>query len=298
MRRDTVIMPSIAVAVSGAIWGMYWIPIRQLDEIGMTPIWASFIAYGIAGIIFLVFFIYQWLKTGRLPWSVFLTGLVMGSGFLLYAVALVLTEVIKAVLLCYMMPVWSTILGRYLLKEPTTPFRIVAVIVGLIGAAVILGIEDGIPRISNIGDLLALAGGILWAYGSIRVKEDEEAAVWEQVGAFYIGSSIFAFVFILFPFQNLAPPLGVETVVDSIFWLLVIVAVYLPSIFLILWANQIMSPARTGILLMTEIVFGVMSAALYSGEPIGWVHVAGTVLIFGAGVIDISDRLFAGKSSK
>ena len=60
-----------------------------------------------------------------------------------------------------------------------------------------------------------------------------------------------------------------------------------------------MSPARVGILLMTEIVFGVLSAALYSGEnrSAGFISPE-TVLIIGAGVIDVSDRLFAGKSSK
>lgn len=298
MRRDTVLAPSIAVAASGAIWGMYWIPVRQLDQIGMTPIWTSFIAFGITGLIFLVFFVNQWLKTGRLPWGVFVTGLVIGGAIVLYAVALVLTEVIKAVLLCYLMPVWSTIFGRFMLKEPITPYRVIAVIAGLGGAAVILGITDGIPNISNIGDLVALAAGILWAYGAIRIKADEQATVWEQVGAFYIGSSIFAFVFILFPVQNLAPPLDIGTLVDSLFWMFVLVAVYLPSMFLIFWANQIMSPARVGILLMTEIVFGVLSAALYAGEPIGWIHVIGTVLIIGAGVIDVSDRRFAGQFTK
>ena len=298
MRRDTVIMPSIAVAVSGAIWGMYWIPVRQLDQLGMTPIWTTIIGFGITGLIFLFFFIQQWLKKGRLPWGVFFTGLVIGAAIVLYAVSLVLTEVIKSVLLCYLMPVWSTILGRFMLKETITPYRVIAVIVGLTGAAVILGVGDGIPKISNIGDLLALSAGVVWAYGSIRIKEDQQASVWEQVGAFYIGSAIFAFVFVVFPVKNLAPPLAIETVIDSLFWMFVLVAVYLPSMFLIFWANQIMSPARVGILLMTEIVFGVLSAALYSGEPIGWVHITGTVLIVGAGVIDVSDRLFAGKSSK
>ena len=284
--------------MSGVIWGMYWIPVRQLDQIGMSPAWMSFIAFGITGLIFLVFFLIQWMKTGRLPWSVFFTGVVIGGGFVLYAVALVFTEVIKAVLLCYLMPVWSTILGRFILKEPTTLYRVSAVIVGLVGAAVILEIGDGLTQMINIGDLLALAGGMLWAYGSIRIKEDEQSPVWEQVGAFYIGSSIFSLLLILLPVQNLAPPLTIGTVIDSLFWMFVLVAVYLPSMFMIFWANQIMSPARVGILLMTEIVVGVMTAALYSGEPIEWIHVVGTLLIIGAGVIDVSDHLLSEKVAK
>ena len=290
--RKTVLLASIAVAVSGAIWGVYWIPIRELDSNGITASWTSFLTFGLTGIIFFVAFLVQWLKTGRLPWGVLLTGILSGTCVIFYAVALVITEVVKTVLLFYLTPVWSTILGRILLREKITPYRICAVIMGLMGLSVILGIADGIPRLSNLGDLFALASGLLWAYATVRIRDDEKAAVWEQVGGFYLGGALASALFIFLPIHGLDQAPSFEIVIESSFWLLVFILAYLPSFFLVFWGAQILSPARVGILMMSEIIFGVASAAWLSGEPFGWTQIIGVTLIFGAAIVDVSDRLF------
>ena len=289
-------LPSIAVAMSGALWGLYWIPIRQLDAGGIPASWTSFITFGFVGLLSLAAFARQWSKTGRFPRSIILTGLLSGTSVVFYAVALGLTEVIKTVLLFYLTPIWSTILGKFLLGEKINAFRIVAVIFGLTGLAVILGIADGIPRLSNLGDLLALLSGMVWAYATVRIREDSSAAVWEQVCAFYIGGAIAALVFVVVPIQGLDKPPTFDAVIQSFFWLGIFTIAFLPSMFLVFWGAKLLSPARVGILLMTEIIFGVSSAAMLSGEPFGWNQVIGITLIFSAAVIDVSDRLFASRS--
>ena len=296
MTRTSIMLPSIAVAMSGAIWGLYWIPIRQLDASGIPASWTSFITFSFVGLLSLVAFARQWSKTGRFPRGIVLTGLLSGTSVVFYAVALGLTEVIKTVLLFYLTPIWSTILGKILLGEKITVFRIVAVIFGLTGLAVILGIADGIPRLSNLGDLLALLSGIVWAYATVRIREDSNAAVWEQVCAFYIGGAIAALVFVVVPIQGLDKPPTFDAVIQSLFWLGIFTIAFLPSMFLVFWGAKLLSPARVGILLMTEIIFGVSSAAMLSGEPFGWNQVIGITLIFSAAVIDVSDRLFASRS--
>ena len=288
-------LPSIAVAMSGALWGLYWIPIRQLDAGGIPASWTSFITFGFVSLLSLAAFARQWSKSGRLPRGIILTGLLSGTSVVFYAVALVLTEVIKTVLLFYLTPIWSTILGKILLGEKITAFRIVAVIFGLTGLVVILGIADGIPRLSNLGDLLALLSGMVWAYATVRIREDSKAAVWEQVCAFYIGGTIAALVFVVVPIEGLDKPPSVDAVIQSIFWLGIFIIAFLPSVFLVFWGAKLLSPARVGILLMTEIIFGVSSAAMLSGEPFGWNQVIGITLIFSAAVIDVSDRLFSSR---
>ena len=296
MTRTPIMLPSIAVAMSGALWGLYWIPIRQLDAGGIPASWTSFITFGFVGLLSLAAFARQWSKTGRFPRSIILTGLLSGTSVVFYAVALGLTEVIKTVLLFYLTPIWSTILGKFLLGEKITAFRIVAVIFGLTGLAVILGIADGIPQLSNLGDLLALLSGMVWAYATVRIREDSNAAVWEQVCAFYIGGAIAALVFVVVPIQGLDKLPTFDAVIQSLFWLGIFTIAFLPSMFLVFWGAKLLSPARVGILLMTEIIFGVSSAAMLSGEPFGWNQVIGITLIFSAAVIDVSDRLFASRS--
>ena len=179
MKRNPTLMPSLAIAGVGVIWGLYWIPIRALDEGGIPPSWTSLITFSIVGIVSLIALATQRVQTRRLHWSIILTGLMTGICVVFYAVALIMTEVVKVVLLFYLTPVWSTILGRILLRERITPFRLAAVVMGLTGLVVILGIESGIPKISNLGDFLALLSGLLWSYATVRVRRDPEAKVWE-----------------------------------------------------------------------------------------------------------------------
>ena len=293
MPTNPTLIPSLAIAGSGAIWGLYWIPIRQLDAGGISASWTSFITFALVGAVALIALATQRIKTGRLHWSILLTGLLSGSCVVFYAIALVLTEVVKVVLLFYLTPIWSTILGRFLLGEQITPFRIIAIVMGLCGLAVILGIASGIPKLSNLGDVLALASGLLWSYASVRVRKDSAAKVWEQVSAFYIGGALTASVFILLPIHGFDQPPDMDALRHSLLWLVIFISAYLPSVFLLFWGAQLLSPARVGILLMTEIIFGVLSASLLSGEPFGWTQAIGIVLIFGAAVMDVSDRLAA-----
>lgn len=286
MNSERTLLPSISVVACGALWGLYWIPIRELDEIGVSPIWANFLTLGVVGIFFSFAFLIQWIRTQRMPGEIIVTGIFSGIAVIFYASGVGLTEVVKVVLLFYLMPVWTALLGKLLLRETITKFRVVAIVLGLAGLAVILGIDNGIPRPSNLGDWIALLSGMCWAYASVRIRRDIKAKVWEQVGAFYIGAVIASAVFILLPTEAFGHAPSIDSILAGKEWLAVFVIAYFPSMFLLFWANQKLSPTRVGILLMSEIIFGVVSAATLSGEPFGWTHGIGVVLIMGAAIID------------
>ena len=48
---------------------------------------------------------------------------------------------------------------------------------------------------------------------------------------------------------------------------------------LTLWPATILTPARVGLLLLSEVLVGVSSAALFAGEPFGLRELAGGLLI-------------------
>ena len=64
----------------------------------------------------------------------------------------------------------------------------------------------------------------------------------------------------------------------------------LPSNYLVIWATQKLPAPRVGILLMTEVVAGTVSAALLAGEPFGARQVSGSLLIVAAGVFEVMGR--------
>lgn len=53
-----------------------------------------------------------------------------------------------------------------------------------------------------------------------------------------------------------------------------------------IWATQRLEPPRVGILLMSEVVAGTVSAALFAHEPFGAVMAVGAMFVVGAGILE------------
>lgn len=282
LRARPDLLPTLAVALSGALWGLFWIPMRLAEEGGLPGGWGAAVFFLPAIAVLVPGAAKRWrgFKAGGL--ALVLTGLLTGSAFGLYAVSLVYTEVVRSILLFYLTPVWSTILGRILLGERITLTRLIALSLGLGGLAVILGAEGGFPWPRNVGDWLALAAGIGWAYGSLRVYSNSRPQVFEQVFVFLVcGWLVTLAVLLLLPGAADPPPLSALSSRAAIV-LGILALATLPTSFLILWGASRLSPARVGILLMMEIVVGVGTAALWAKEPFGTPEIVGTLLILSA----------------
>ena len=71
-------------------------------------------------------------------------------------------------------------------------------------------------------------------------------------------------------------------------WLvLAAVGFLIPVMWGMLWGSKHIDAGRLGILLQMEAVIGIGSAALLTDEPFGLVEALGTVLVIGAGVVDV-----------
>jgi len=70
-------------------------------------------------------------------------------------------------------------------------------------------------------------------------------------------------------------------------WIALVATAMLPITYLTIWPATLLSPARVGMLLMVEVIVGVASAAMLSGDPFGMRELAGAVLIVSAAVIEV-----------
>ena len=57
---------------------------------------------------------------------------------------------------------------------------------------IILGVGSPLSFSMNLGDLMALLSGILFAFGAMRVRQAPETSVFEQVLAFFLYGSLAA----------------------------------------------------------------------------------------------------------
>jgi drug/metabolite transporter (DMT)-like permease len=236
-----------------------------------------------------------WLLLKRGAWEGFkdqcINGLLLGSAFTLYTVSLVMTDVINAILLFYLTPVWSTIAAWLLFRERLGPARLLAMVLGFAGLLAILGVSDGLALPRNAGDWLALAGGMSWAAGTMMSYRRPMRRIALPVFGFAMGGILSSAV-VLAIAAAMALPLAEAGHLGAMLpWIVLLgLIIFVPPNFLILWAAQRIDPARVGILLMTEVLFGALSAALLSGEPFSLADAAGTALIASAGLIEVLRR--------
>ncbi len=167
---------AFALAIAAGSWGVYWLPQRILEDGGLTGGWGT-ISQMMIGILLLTP-ISLWRKyKGRtsgleIPFVGFLTG----SGFICYALSFLLTDVVRALIMFYMIPVWTTIFEIYFLKKRPGLERVLTLSLALGGLWVVFSQSNIIPLPQNAGDWLALVGGVLFGAGLVRLEISKQTA--------------------------------------------------------------------------------------------------------------------------
>ncbi len=284
MARPRRVAPETAIAVSGALWGLYWIPVRHLEDAGVGVVWTTFGIFLAALAILAPVLVRHPPARAVLTPRMLVTGLLTGGAFVLYTVSIVLTEVVAAILLFYLSPVWATVLGRVLLAERLTVSRIAALALGLGGLWVVLGGESGVPLPRNAGDWCALASGVMWALGTLRVHQDAAASSAAHAASLFVGGT--AVIVVVAALPGIAAPAPAVTA-PSAAMVLAVAALSVASAWGILWGARFLSPGRAGLLLMMEVITGLASAALLAGEPFGTTQAAGSALIVAAALAEV-----------
>ena len=284
----------IAVAFGAGLWGLYWIPLRGLDEAGFSGAWATLAIYLAPALLWLPLAITRWRQICDGGFGLLWTGLLAALSMVCYANGLIMTDVVRAILLFYLTPVWSTIFARLLLGEPIRRLRFVSIGLGFAGLMAILGLDQGWPVPHGIGDWYALASGVLWALAAVRLKSDKGNAA-EEITFLYLAiGCVLAFISCGLPDGRTGMMPGLASLMAVLPWFLpVVLLVILPSCFLVLWGARFLEPGLVGILFMGEITIGTGSAAWLAGEPFGPREIVGVILISAAGLLEASRPLAA-----
>ena len=286
--RSPALLPCLAVGASSAVWGAFWIPLRMLEDGGVSGPWTILFIYLVATVVMFPFVLKYWGVIRAAGWNWVMTGLLGGGGFYLYANAFLNTEIVRVLLLFYLMPIWATILGRLVLGEAITGVRLLAIALGLGGLFVMLGIDQGWPLPRNAGDWMALAAGMMWAYTCVRYRQAAAVGAIAQTFGFTIGCVVCGLVFLLIPLDGPGIITAFGTL-DSVVWLVlgITAAIAIATNLLIIWGARQLSPGLVGLFNMMELIAGAATAAWLTGEPFGWREIVGGALIVAAAVIDI-----------
>ena len=275
----------LACLYAGAVWGLFWIPLRALEDAGINGLWITVVYFLIPTICLIPIVLSRWQHVKQGGISLQLTTMLSGGALLLYSTSIVYTDVVRAMLLFYLTPIWATILARIFLGDLITPSRIIAMLMAILGMLTIFGLGARFPIPQNIGDWLGIGSGFLWAVAMVRIRMSESHSAVELTAGFFQWSLIFSAgaAFLLAPSQI---PKS-EQVLPALPLLLIFMALLvLPGTYASLWGPKYLSPGIVGLLFMTEIIVGAISVALLAGEPFGIRELMGVLLIAGASMLE------------
>lgn len=187
----------------------------------------------------------------------------------------------RASIIAFTMPVWASLMGSVMLNEPFTPYKVIGLLLGLCGLAVLMGEDLIILGTAPIGALFMLGAAVSWGFGTVLFKKFR----WSSPVSVMVGWQLFA---AMVPILVVA--LIIEPVPDmtSLSWETIIALVYLFTLPMVFcqWAYfkvvTIFPAALAAMGTLAVPIVGVYSSALILGEPVGWQELAALVLICGA----------------
>ncbi|MCK0094339.1 DMT family transporter [Yoonia sp. F2084L] len=283
----TTFIATLVVIATGTLWGFYWMPVRKIAELGLTGAWGT-LAIVAAAAMLLAPLGWRGRRALMASHPIALASVALGGlAFLLYSVGFLYGRVAIIVILFFLTPVWSTLIGRYLMGWPISRLRVLALVVGVAGLAIMLGGDGALPIPRGLGDWFGLTSGLLWAVATVGIRVKATAGPGETAFVFAAGAVLGGLI--IAPLLEPAPNVGsFADPVQLAFWVCLTGALWWAmSMGGLMWAATKLDPARVGILLMAEVLIASVTAALIAGETLSTSEVIGGLLVVVAGVFEI-----------
>lgn len=279
-------LPSAVALLTGIVWGVYWVPVRNIAGLGLDGAWGTAAITLAAALVLLPFVLAdRHALRGRDAVGI-LSILLGGAAFALYSIGFLYGKVALVVLLWFFSPVWSVLIAKFLLRMRVPPVRLLAIAVGLAGLFLMLGGDGGVPLPGDLGEWMAFAGGLIWAFATAGMRLRSDIPPLPSAFLFALGATVISLALapMLEPFPvvadgDLSAVAGQIILAGGLWWVLSIAA--------LMWAAVRLDPARLGILLMTEVVFGAVSAAIFAGESLSAGEISGGLLVILSGLLEV-----------
>jgi drug/metabolite transporter (DMT)-like permease len=179
--------PVLALAVNALVWGLSWWPFRQLQEGGLHPLWSTALIYVLAGTGYALLRPAALRELLRTP-ALWLLAAAAGMTNVGFNWAVTIGDVVRVVLLFYLMPAWSVLLAWALLGERPTGIGLLRLLLALAGVVVVLDTAaSGWPWPQGLADWLALAGGFSFALTNVLLRRLDTASSGARLLAMFSG---------------------------------------------------------------------------------------------------------------
>lgn len=186
-------VPALAVAalLSNAFcYGLSWWPFRQLQTLGLHPLWATVLvdALVLGGIVCMQPQVLARVLGNRVLWPLLIAAGCTNVGF---NWAVTIGDVVRVVLLFYLMPIWAALLAWPLLGERPTLRSLACMALALAGVVLVLKTPNTPwPWPRDLADALALGGGFSFALTNVLLRRLRDSDALSITATMLLGGTL------------------------------------------------------------------------------------------------------------
>jgi len=281
-----------ALVFNAFVWGTSWWPLRRLQDAGLHPLWATAIVFTLASIAITIArprACGQVLRTPALWLLVAAAGLTNAA----FNWAIVIGDVVRVVLLFYLMPLWTLLLARVVLDERLTKAAALRIALGAAGAAIVLwptasaaaatGFAAMLPLPRSLADWLGVVGGFSFAFNNVMLRREAGEAEEGRALAMFAGGALVAGALAAILTASGAVPMPPPLAPPWLALAGALTLVFLAGNLSLQYGAARLPANRTAVIMLTEVVFASLSAlALGGGDLTPRLAIGGAFIVAGA----------------
>jgi drug/metabolite transporter (DMT)-like permease len=289
------VWPILALTVNAFTWGVSWWPFRQLQALGLHALWATVIIYALALMAITLWRPVAWRQLFSIPtlwWLVLAAGTTNAT----FNWAVTIGDVVRVVLLFYLMPLWAVLLARLLLHEAFTGAALLRVALALAGAGIVLWPEQGLPDGAvfpfprTLADWLGVLGGFSFALNNVMLRREAHRPEAARALAMFLGGCLVAAVLAVGLSLHGAAPWPPTPAPGWLAGAVAMGAMFLVGNLSLQYGASRLPANVTAVVMLTEVLFASLSAVALGAGVLSAQVVLGGALIVGASMLATFER--------
>lgn len=184
-------LPVLALLFNALIWGLAWWPFRQMLDAGLHPLWATALMYAAIVAVLTLARPGIWAQARAVP-ALLLLAFSSGLNNVAFNWAISIGDVVRVILLFYLMPAWAVLLAWRILGERPTPAALGRLALAFAGVLLVLwpqgaGASARLSATLGLADGLALLGGFMFALTNVLLRRMQAVPSQARMLAMFVG---------------------------------------------------------------------------------------------------------------
>jgi drug/metabolite transporter (DMT)-like permease len=282
------IWPVSALLLNALLWGVSWWPLRELQQHGLHPLWSTAIIFMVAtaGILLINFKSWRGFVLQPQLWLLALASGLTNVGF---NWAVTVGDVLRVVLLFYLMPAWAVLVAWVMLGEKPSIASLLRLLLAMTGVMIVLKTPDSAwPVPNSAADWLAVLGGFSFAVTNALLRKFSDSSSGSRMLAMFGGGAVMASAAALLGMSQQvvsSPALSAGNGLVALALLLSLSLAFMGGNAALQYGAARLAGSTTALVMLTEILFASLSAAALDAADLSWRVLLGGSLIVLAAVL-------------